>query len=185
MAKKGKQEERYTAHIKTASFYKFYSDRWFREYEGKKIIINRDTDYYIDLSTYATVIDSFNRQLRDLILMENYEFTMPHRMGRLSIKKKKLTPYIDKNGDFKNPLPIDWKKTNELWDSDPVAKEKKTLVRHYNEHTNGYVAKWFYSTNTATFKWKSAYAFIPCRTAKQLLAGVLKDEDSGVDYYLR
>lgn len=186
MAKKrGKQKEKHFAHIKIANFYKFYGDMYFREYEGKKIIIDRDTKYYVTYSEYSSVLDLFNLKLRDLILYESFDFNMPHRMGRLAIRKKKLTPWIDKNDKVVNPLPVDWKATNELWDTDSVAKEKKTLVRHYNKHSKGYVAKWYYSTKTATFKWKSAYVFIPCRTAKQKLAEILKDPNSDVDYYLR
>ena len=185
MKKKGKQKERHPAHIKIANFYKFYGDLYFREYEGKKIIIDRDTKFYVPYSEYSAVLDSFNMKLRDLILYDSFDFIMPHRMGMLAIRKKKLTPWIDENNNLVNPLPVDWKTTMDLWDTDPVAKEKKTLVRHYNKHTKGYVAKWYYTTKNATYKWKSAYAFIPCRTAKQMLAEVLKDPNNDIDYYIR
>lgn len=182
--KKGKQKEKYFAHIKTAEFYKFFGDLHFREYEGKKIIIDRDSKYYIDYNTFSLVLDLFNSKLRDLILKESFDFIMPYRMGMLGIRKKKLVPWIDKEGKLVNPLPINWKATNELWETDPVAKSKKKLVRHFNTHTQGYVSKWYYTTRHATYKWKLAYRFIPCRTSKLLLNEILTDENNNIDYYI-
>ena len=109
---------------------------------------------------------------------------MPYRLGLLGIRKKKLTPWINKEGELVNPLPIDWKATMDLWEVDEEAKRLKKRVRHYNEHTKGFIAQWYYSTTKATYQWKSAYSFIPCRTAKLDLSKILKDEDSKIDYYL-
>lgn len=185
MQRRGKQKERFFAHIKTANFYKYYSDLHFREYEGKKVIIDRESKYYVDYSTFSTVLDLFNLKIRELILKESFDFNMPYRMGMLGIRKKKLTPWIDKEGKLVNPLPIDWKATNALWDADPIAKQQKKLVRHYNKHTKGYVAKWYYTTRHATYKWKLAYRFIPCRTGKVALGNILTDENNNIDYYIR
>lgn len=183
MERRGKQKERHIAHIKTANFYKFYGDMHFREYIGKKVIIDRDSKFYVDYALYSDVLDAFNEKLRDLILYESFDFNMPYRMGMLGIRKKKLSPWIDKEGKLVNPLPINWKATNDLWDADPVAKQQKKLVRHYNKHTKGYVAKWYYTTRKATFKWKHAYAFIPCRTGKVLLGKIMLDPNNNIDYF--
>jgi hypothetical protein len=184
--KKGKQEEKHKTHIKTPDFYSFYADTYFREVEKDKVRgkINRDTKFFIEYKVYCTVIDEFNKAIRDLILYKSFDFNMPSRLGVLGIRKRKLTPWFNEDGKLINPLPIDWKTTQDLWEGDPTAKEQKKLVRHYNAHTKGYVAKWYYSKRIATYKWKSAYAFIPCRTAKSELGKILKDPTSDVDYYL-
>lgn len=185
--KKGKQKEKHPAHIKGPDFYRYYANLHFREVkEGNKNgIIHKNSKYYLDYSTYSKIINIFNLKLRDIILYNTYDFTMPNRMGLLGIRKKKLTPWINEEGELVNPLPVDWKSTLDLWEVDPVAKEKKKLVRHYNKHTKGFIVQWYYSTRKATYKWKSAYGFIPCRSAKKELTKILKDEDSKIDYYLK
>lgn len=186
MENKGKQPEIHKTHVKTPDFYNFYADKHFRSYkEGRTNgIIDKSTPYYVDYSTYCKVLNDFNLALRDLIIYKNLEFQMPSRMGTLSIKKKKLTPWFDENGKLVNCLPVNWKKTKELWEIDPKAKEEKKLVRHYNQHTKGFVMKWYLSKRTANFKWKSAYFFIPCRTAKSKLGQVLRENHKDVDFYL-
>lgn len=186
MENRGKQKEKYKTHIKTPDFYSYYADMHFREYKEGRVngIIDKESPYYVDYSTYCKIVDAFNLRLRDLILYDSFDYTMPARMGLLGIRKKRITPWIDSEGKLVNNLPIDWKKTKELWAVDEKAKEEKKIVRHYNKHSKGFVAKWYFSKRTATFKWKSAYSFIPCRTAKLELSKILKDEDSKIDYYL-
>jgi len=185
--RKGKQKEKFKAHIKSAEFYEYYSVMHFKNKpEGRlRGIIHRDSPFCISYSKYCTTLDSINKKLREEILLNSFDFNLPFRMGMLGIRKRKLTPYINKKGEVVNPLPVDWKSTLDLWAEDPEAKAKKKLVRHYNEHTKGFIAEWYYSVAKATFKWKSGYSFIPCRTAKIELSKVLKAEYNEVDYYLK
>ena len=186
MRKKGKQTEKYKAHIKSAEFYEFYSREYFKKHELKRnrLIIDRTSSFYVSFSEYCKVLDAFNMCLRDEILFNSFDYNMPSRLGLLGIRKKKLTPWINEEGKLINPLPIDWKATMDLWEVDEEAKRLKKLVRHFNEHSKGFIAQWYYSTTKATYQWKSAYAFIPCRTAKLELSKILKNEDSEIDYYL-
>jgi len=183
--RRGKQKEKYTAHIKSSEFYQYYSLMHFKGYEEKRnrVIIDRNSSFYVSFSDYCKVIDSCNKMLRDKILYNSFDFNMPCRLGMLGIRKKKLIPWIGKDGELVNPLPVDWKATLDLWSSDPKAREDKKRVRHYNAHTKGFIAQWYYTTNKAIFQWKSAYSFIPCRTAKLELSKILQDEDRVIDYY--
>ena len=185
--RRGKQKEKFKAHIKSADFYEHYSIMHFKEKPDnkKRGIIYKDSLFYINYSDYCAALDAINKKLREEILLNSFDFNLPFRMGMLGIRKRKLTPYINKDGKVINPLPVDWKSTLDLWEEDPQAKADKKLVRHYNEHTGGFIAEWYYSTAKATFKWKSGYSFIPCRTAKTELSKVLKDEFSEVDYFLK
>lgn len=184
--KKGKQKEKYKAHVKSMDFYKFYSEMYFKGYDSKRnrVLIDRDNAFYVDYSTYCKVIDQFNKSLRDEILNNSFDFRLPCRLGTLGIRKKKLTPWINDEGKLINNLPVDWKATLDLWEEDPEAKKEKKLVRHYNAHTKGYIAHWYYTTAKANYTWKSAYSFLPCRTSKIELSKILKDEDRTIDYYL-
>lgn len=186
MIRGGKQQEKYKAHIKSKDFYEFYTFLYFKEYlnGSKKATIYKNSEYYISYSDYCKVLDSLNIEIRNLILNEAFDFNIPYRMGLLSIRKKKYIPYLDDNGKLINNLPVDWNSTLELWKSDEKSKNKKTLVRYFNNHTKGYVAKWYYSVRKANYRYKSGYRFIPCRTAKLELAKLLKDETTNIDYYL-
>src|SRR6218665_628285 len=187
MKRRGKQSEKHKAHIKSLDFYKYYRNLYLKALnkETNKEQINKNSQYYVEYSLFNKIIDEFNLAIRDEILYETFDFNIPYRMGILGIRKRKLTPWFNAEGKLINPLPIDWKATNDLWDADEKARNEKKLVRHYNKHTNGYVAKWFFSTRKATFKWKSAYAFIPCRTAKVELGKILTDPNNKVDFYVQ
>lgn len=182
--RRGKQKEKYEAHIKSLDFYKYYTAKYLFYYIKTRKFVNRESFYYVDYTTYNLVLDRFNELLRDEIIYKSFEFSMPARMGLLKIGKTKTEPYINKEGEFINNLPVDWNSTIALWESDSEAKANKKLIRHTNEITKGYIAKWKYSVFQATYRWKNVYKFIPCRTAKVKLAKAIKDPNISVDYYL-
>lgn len=185
---KGKQEEKHKTHIATPDFYTYYANKHFREIaEGKKRgVLHKDSKYYMSAQKYSQIVDEFNSEVRDLIVNKSFDFIMPSRMGTLGVRKKRLTPYYDKNGVFRNPLPVDWQSTYELWESDPDAHADKKLVRFRNRHSGGYIAEWTLMKSKATFTNKSAYEFKPTRTAKQILGAVMLDfENNTIDYQLK
>lgn len=185
---RGKQTEKYATHIATKQFYRYYANKHFREVKegngrGK---LHKDSKYYIQASLYSKVLDAFNAGVRKLILENDLDFAMPASIGTLCIRKKKLTPYIDKEGTFKNPLPVDWQSTYELWEADPKSHMAKTLVRFKNKHSGGYIAEWALIKTRATFTNKSAYSFKASRTGKQLLGAIMLNfEDNNIDYQLK
>lgn len=188
MTKKlGKQKEKYVAHIKSKNFYEYFASMFFKGHDAKRnrVLIDYDAPFYMDYVTYNKVIRRFNSLMRDEILYNAFDFILPARMGVMCIRKSKTEPWIDASGKFVNPLPVDWGSTNKLWDSNPEAKANKSLIHFRNEHSKGYIGKWRLNNTTATYKWKSAYTFVPCRTAKQKLGKVFLDEDSETDFYTK
>lgn len=186
MEKKGKQEEKHKTHIATEDFYNFYAEAYFKQKEeSKKTIIKKNSKYYLTKKQYSKILDSFNTEVRNLMVYDNFEYRLPARLGYLLVTKKKITPYIGKDGEYKNPLPVNWKDTLDLWKEDAKARESKKLIRYDNKHFNGHLAKWTHSKKTAIFTWKSAYAFVACRTAKTMLGAAILDKNINVDYYLR
>lgn len=185
---RGKQKQVYTADVGIRNFYGYYSNKHFREFlEGRKNgVIDKGSKFYIPITLYSRIINDFNLEVRNLILNESFDFNMPARMGILCIRKRKLTPYINKKGEYKNPLPVDWKATYQLWEEDPEAEEMKKLVRHRNKHSNGFIAEWTLQRKSATFKNKSAYDFKAARTSKQMLAAIMLEfENNNIDYQLK
>lgn len=169
-------------------YYNYYAINNFKEYseEKKRTVIYKNSKYFVDRATFSKIISDFNKAVCEEVLYENFEYKLPARMGEISIKKYKPKIEFDENGKLKSrTLPVDWKATNELWNNNPEAKEQKKLVRFLNDHTNGFISKWYYVKNYANYKYKSGYVFKASRTNKRELAKILKDEDLKIDYYLR
>ena len=182
---RGKQEEKIKVHVGMSDFYKHYCLTTFKEKKGGRTIVHDNSMYAIDRATYGQIVEFFHSRITDEIMLDNFEFKMPARMGTLSIRKRKPKLRFDEEGKLINTMPIDWKATNELWEEDPESKEKKKLVRHMNEHTNGYVPFWYYNPRTGTFRFKNAYKFNATRTVKRALSKVLKDDNINTNYYLK
>ena len=182
---KGKQKEKIKVNIGMGDFYKYYCLATFKESKGGKNTVHHKSVYNIPRSLYGKVIEFFHSNIVDEIMLDNFEYKIPSRLGTLTIRKRKPKLRFDDNGKLINTMPIDWKATRELWDEDEECKKQKKLVRHLNEHTNGYVPFWNYSVNTATFKNKSVYKFKPTRTIKRQLSKILKDPNLKINYYLK
>lgn len=120
----------------------------------------------VDYKTYANVIKSFNQRVMEKILFEAFEFEMPYRLGSLRIRKKK-THFKEKT------MKIDWAKTRELG----------KRVYHMNEHTNYFNYRFYWKKQHATFINKKMYSFTATRDNKRLLASILKNNETGIDYY--
>lgn len=143
------------------------------------------TDYYkyfkktydLDISKtiYNKIIEDFNKDIRNLLIEENLDYKIPYLGSTLSIRKVKRSPRIV-NGKVYNPNPIDWKTTNELWDKDEEAKEKKLLVRYNNSHTSGYVFRVAFKKYDQVFKNKKLYAFKSLRDLNRMIKYRINDE---------
>lgn len=82
---------------------------------------------------------------------------LPANMGSIGVRGQRLTPTIGEDGYVKG-LPIDWGQTRKLWERCLECKEKKQLVFHFNEHSNGVMYKIFWSTKDVILSNKSAYS---------------------------
>lgn len=121
----------------------------------------------------AILMDYLNG-VAELISQKGMPYTMPSRMGLIEIRKTKKGVSIDKKGRVKNTFKINWKATKELWKENKRAREKKTLLRYVNKHTDGYSFEIKYIKNLATFKNKSVYRMLVNRemarsTAKPII----------------
>lgn len=142
-------------------YYKFYTDNY-----------NKD----ISRKTFNKIITEYNEGIIDLIINDNIDFLLPHLMFEITIRKVKRKPKII-NGKLISNIPIDWKKTNELWENDKEAKEKKLLVRYNNSHTSGYVYRIYLKKFKGKVKNKTYYKFQPSRMFKRSLSKRIKDDD--------
>lgn len=150
-------------------YYKFYTETYNKDISKKK---------------YNDIITEFNKAVANLIVEDNLFYQFPFLAFELSVRKDKRKPRIN-NGKLINNIPVDWKKTNELWERDSEAKEKKLLVRYNNSHTSGYVFRIHLSKNRAILKNKILYKFRPNRTLQRSLSSRINDPDKdNYDAYL-
>jgi hypothetical protein len=142
-------------------------------------------------SVFSKILRDINTQIADKIIMEALEFNMPSMIGTIRIRKfKNKAVNADGTSRFKKLRP-DWAKTKELWAKTYPGKtmeelkeiENKPLVRHLNEHTNGYSYEFYYNKSSGKYRNKSAYSFLPSRGIKNMLSAAALDDGTKIDYY--
>lgn len=130
----------------------------------------------VSQKTFNDVISYFNENIIKLMLEENVEYLFPNMAMRIVTRKEKRKPKIV-NGKLHNNIPIDWKTTKELWESDEEAKEKKIIVRYNNSHTSGFVFMIKLYRFGINYKNKRHYRFKASRNFARALAKRIKDEE--------
>ena len=76
-------------------------------------------------------------------------------MGTLEIRKYKISPRIDEDGNLVFEAPIDWDRTLKLWHEDRQAYLDKVLIKVENRE----VFKTIYNRTRAVYENKSFYLF--------------------------
>lgn len=140
-------------------------------------------NYYCKNSTnpqsklkFNKIISEFNKEVVDLIINEGLEFKPTKLQFTFCIRKSKRVPKIIE-GKLVNNTPIDWKSTNELWESDSEAKDKKILLRYLNNHTSKYVFRIKILKLGINYKNKKYYKYKPARSFQRLLAKRILDNN--------
>jgi len=142
---------------------------YFKFYKNKYGIIQ-------DSVKYKEIITKFNKELIELIIEETVSYRLPYIYFEITIRKDKRKPKI-KNGKVINSNPPNWQVTNDLWERDPEAKEKKIIVRHNNYHTSGFVFRVYCKKFRSKLRYKSLYKFKANRKFTRTLSKRLLDKD--------
>ena len=133
----------------------------------------------INIIQYVQITNNFMKFLITKLLITG-EINIPERLGKLSIFGKKVNVRIE-DGEIKGLAP-DWVKTKELWDSDPIAKQNKQLVYHFNEETNGIRYKFSWSKNRVLVSNKTLYNLRMTRSNKRELSKLVRE---GKEYLVK
>lgn len=166
MAEKKKERiHRHKLDVYAKDFYKFYRKQC--KENGIKALGRQ--------AQYIKIINDINDSIINRITIKAEDYFMPEGLGIITVRK------IKQNYEA-NKLPINWKATKDLWEEDEEAKEKKTLVRHLNEHTNGYIYRLVWIVDSRALKNKTFYHFKAMRKPARFLAKVTKGEVK-IDYY--
>ena len=133
----------------------------------------------VDKSIYLQITNQFMKFLSSKLLSQG-EINIPERLGKLSIYGKKVKVKVE-DGQIKGLAP-DWVKTKELWESDEEAKNKKQLVYHFNEETNGIRYKFAWSKNRVLVSNKTLYNLRMTRSNKRELSKLVRE---GKEYLIK
>ena len=139
----------------------------------------------VDYATYDAITTAFNEFLMKDMIYNAVDVYFPFNLGTLGIRKYDCTPRVNSIGAVvMSQTPVDYKATKELWTRNEEAREKKKLVRHLNEHTDGYRYRFFWDKTTNNLKGKSLYQFVALRKFSRLLSTELKGEFTSIDFFL-
>lgn len=117
--------------------------------------------------TFYTIIRTLNKELLNKFYSIGY-IKFPQRMGELTLQKGS-TKFSLEGSKIKTNLPIDWKRTLELWKEDKESYNNKTLI--YKEFKTLY--KIVYNKSKANFNNKAFYSFLPNRIFKNAVSKLL------------
>jgi hypothetical protein len=161
-----KREHKVKCHFGANDYYQFY----------------KKNHNEVDRSVFGKVVTEFNQAIGQLIIGEGLEYILPKLGFELILRKDKRKPRI-KDGKLLNNIPVDWKKTNSLWERDEYARDKKLLVRYNNSHTSGFIYRVYFKKFNARVQFRSVYKFQVNRDLKRDITNKLNNSEQ-LDAYL-
>lgn len=111
----------------------------------------KEHKYVLTESQYFSIIRKVNELLGEA-LINGIDINLPHRLGRLEVRKYEAKITID-DEKVRTNLPIDWDRTLKLWYEDEESYKNKTLIKveekeifkiYYNKIIADYTNKTFY-----------------------------------------
>lgn len=108
---------------------------------------------------FYKIIRLMNNALIDSLLDGN-DLRFPANFGKLELRRYKLEPKLDDDGNLVYKAPIDWEKTLKFWHENEFARNNKILIK-IEKHDN---FKLIYNKSKAKYKNKS-YVFFKANRA--------------------
>lgn len=170
----GKGKGKFNADIVSKDLYKFYKDKY--------------KENALPYLKWKKVWDDFIDVRMQVLVYNNLEFTMPHRVGVLRVKIGKDVIKIDKLGNVLTK--VDFGATNKLWQEmypnltpDEIKEvSDKPIVFHTNDITDGKKLYYSWDRYTCNFVNKTLYRIMVIRKWKRELPKKIKTTKK-FDYY--
>lgn len=118
---------------------------------------------------FGAVINAIN-SLYQKRLLQGKDIILPHYMGRIELRKRQSSVSLV-GGELITTMPIDWKKTIDLWYEDKESRDRKYLVKR----NPGDVFQVYYNKRKAKFNNKEFYKFIPTRSLRLKLKELINN----------
>lgn len=147
-----KYQHRFSVDYNYDDIYKYYTNNY-----KKKTTLNE----------YKSLCYEFNQLLSHEIITNSLEFKMPFRMGNIRIKSNKHKIVIKDGKVDTQKMSIDWPSSHKMWREEwpnlsyneiMAIPHKKVLV-YTNDHSNGYIMKWWWDRRLSNMKNQSVYVF--------------------------
>lgn len=123
--------------------------------------------YYLTYGEYRDITTMFLKHLAHQLVYKSLTVTLPFRLGEISVVKHKPAYKSLRN------MVIDWDRSKEL----------NKQVRQFNDHSNGYMYKFYWDRKKNILDNKTVYIFCPARVNKREVAKLVKTKQN--DYYER
>jgi hypothetical protein len=170
-----RSEGKHKLKYKSKSLYDFYIKSLPSSYKR--------TDYNVKTRVYTKILRRVSELIIEAIILDNFEYTLPYRMGKLFVYKRKIKYKLDNEGNLiKKSLPIDFQATKKLWLEDSKAKEVRQKVYHTNDHSDGYKYYFHWRKKDIVVKAFYYYALKPIRRNNRYLAKCVK-ENQNLDFF--
>lgn len=131
-----------------------------------------------DIGTYCKVLSLFMEKVVER-LKERGEVGLPEALGKIVITGKQVKPTIDEEGNLRGLAP-DWKRTKELWQSNPELKGQ--IVYHTNDATSGVRYKMHWDISKIILQNKFLYTFVAARHLKRDVSKLIQE---GKEYTIK
>lgn len=120
-----------------------------------------------DIVFYREIANGFIKFLVEKVF-EGYEVQLSQNnsLGTLEIVGSKSKVRIGESGEVKG-LAVDYKRTKELWEKNPKAKEEGRRIYHTNDHTQNIRYRFRWKMNKMNNKHKRLYGIIMSRANKR------------------
>jgi len=125
------------------------------------------SDYYLKYLEYRDITTMFLKHMTEQLVYKSTTICLPFRLGEITVVKHKPVYKSLKN------MVMDWDK----------SKEQNKQVRQFNEHSNGYVYRFYWDRKKSMTDNKTAYIFKPARAIKREVARLVKTREN--DYFER
>lgn len=134
---------------------------------------------------FSNIVSDFFEEIGNELFKPNYRIRLPFGIGDVYLQKHKCKTIINKDGKTQLYYPIDWYETNKLWQEDEEARKNKTIIRHTNDHTGGFVYRIRFKRGNKKDKGNTLMQFIPARSLKYRFADYLKENDGFLNCDIR
>lgn len=123
--------------------------------------------YYLTYNEYRDITTAFLKHLSNQIIHKSMTVTLPFRLGKLSVIKRKPVYKSIRN------MTIDWQ----------ASRAAGKQIRLFNEHSNNNRYKFWWDRRLCCVFNKTSYKFYPVRSIKREVARLVKSKEN--DYFER
>lgn len=134
-----------------------------------------DCDYRAGLPVYIEIVNGLMQYIMKKVF-DGFDVRLGAKLGILMIRGQKIKPVIDKDGEIKGIAP-NWGETKKLQAIDPIAKENKTIVYCFNEHSNGIKYRLLWNQEGVIIENKTLYGMSFSRWNRRELSRLITKEN--------